>query len=881
MRVDHWPLIGRADEIEVVLDTVRKRASSVVLTGAAGVGKSRLQRELLDILAADGFTIRRSIATGAASAISFGALIPLLADASGDPTDRVRLTQRLLAELTADTEKGVVAVDDAHLLDALSAAVIHQLAVQSDVRLILTIRTGESAPDAITSLVKDAYTQRFELQPLSRGESDHLVTTVLGGTVAAHALGRLWDVTAGNPFYLREVVLGALESGDLRSAGNVWTWSGAPVVSALLRDAVTARLGMLEREEQRALEILALGEPLAIDRLEAASGDEIVAQLERKGLVTETPQGARRLARFVHPMYGEIVRAIAAPRDIDAARTALVELYERFDPVDGDETLRAAVLHLDAGRFDRPELLMEGARLASQSADFVLAERLAAQAFAVAPGPLSAARLAGPLVELGRYSEVVSLVEPFLDEKTWDEVHYELASCSGTSLWVGLDDAEAADELWSKGVDRAANEVIGQRFLAIRATVRGNVGDSEEVIATALAGLDDPAVDPIAGGFSLIMAGVLLAASGRPVDSEALFERFLGSFENMVELIGHQPGGQEIIAARLLPAAYKGDPSDLIPVIQEIHEHAVRSADEVVRMISATSLAGMFLWTGRPRSACRYAAECLDIAAPRGRLGRTDWVAAMYAESLALLGDVQGAKRLLQRARELRSRAPRFHHPEITRAEAWVLAASGEHSAARRCALGAAEFAREHGWTTYELFALHDAVRLGATEHASAVARLAGTVQGDSVAAIKLHVSGIVDSDPDLLDEASTALEGAGRNLLAAEAAAQAAAAYDKAALRARAAAAGERARMLAARCDGAVTVILSTGQRPDPLTRREREVATLASRGRSNRAIADDLGTSVRTVEGHLYQAYAKLGVSTRTELTDALRPTEASQAT
>jgi DNA-binding CsgD family transcriptional regulator len=51
-------------------------------------------------------------------------------------------------------------------------------------------------------------------------------------------------------------------------------------------------------------------------------------------------------------------------------------------------------------------------------------------------------------------------------------------------------------------------------------------------------------------------------------------------------------------------------------------------------------------------------------------------------------------------------------------------------------------------------------------------------------------------------------------------------------------------------------------------LTEAETRVAKLAAAGRTNREIADALFMSVRTVEGHLSHAYAKLGVRSRTEL-------------
>ncbi len=71
---------------------------------------------------------------------------------------------------------------------------------------------------------------------------------------------------------------------------------------------------------------------------------------------------------------------------------------------------------------------------------------------------------------------------------------------------------------------------------------------------------------------------------------------------------------------------------------------------------------------------------------------------------------------------------------------------------------------------------------------------------------------------------------------------------------------------------DRAVSTRLNRRVRSDSsnigtLTRRETDVLELLARGRSNKQIANELGLGLRTVEGHVSNVLAKLGVQSRTE--------------
>jgi DNA-binding CsgD family transcriptional regulator len=72
--------------------------------------------------------------------------------------------------------------------------------------------------------------------------------------------------------------------------------------------------------------------------------------------------------------------------------------------------------------------------------------------------------------------------------------------------------------------------------------------------------------------------------------------------------------------------------------------------------------------------------------------------------------------------------------------------------------------------------------------------------------------------------------------------------------------------------CEGVGLAPSSTTGGPVRLTRREREITTLAATGLTNQEIASRLSVGVRTVEGHLLRASTKLGVRRRGELATAL---------
>ena len=163
--------------------------------------------------------------------------------------------------------------------------------------------------------------------------------------------------------------------------------------------------------------------------------------------------------------------------------------------------------------------------------------------------------------------------------------------------------------------------------------------------------------------------------------------------------------------------------------------------------------------------------------------------------------------------------------------------------------------------------ALHTAVRFGDRSHTERLAELAKTLNTPLAEAIATHAGGLANHDGDVLDVAAARFADLGAVALAADAAAQAAREHARTGHRGKEVESSTRAYGLAGQ-GGIRTPAVEAAARPLPISGREREIAMLVAAGLSNRQIADRLLVSVRTVEGHLYRIFAKLGIDDRDQL-------------
>ncbi|MDP8970373.1 MAG: helix-turn-helix transcriptional regulator, partial [Actinomycetota bacterium] len=283
---------------------------------------------------------------------------------------------------------------------------------------------------------------------------------------------------------------------------------------------------------------------------------------------------------------------------------------------------------------------------------------------------------------------------------------------------------------------------------------------------------------------------------------------------------------------------------------------------------------GMIALTrGTADTALRWLREAAVLLREHGAVFGTHglaWCLGALAQAAALTGRPATATQALN---ELKAVAPeRSYVPDRELGGAWLAAARADHAGARRLALEAAADAARREAEAFEAVALHDAVRLGETQGAERLTELAGQLEGRLAPIYAAHAAALVNQDAAALDRVCVAFFDVGAVLLAAEAAAEASYWHRQAGHTASALLSAGKAHRLAERCQGARTPALQLAGEAPRLTERERHVATLAAQGLSSRAIAEQLVVSIRTVDNHLHNVYAKLGVTSRSQLRGVL---------
>src|SRR5688572_24912458 len=415
---EEMALVGRERELIRVAEALAADDAGVLLAGPAGVGKTRLTVECLALADDRGHATARVRANRAAKTIPYGAFASLLPRAL-EPEESAAATLARAADavraLATDRPLFLV-VDDAHDLDDASTALLHHLVVGGGVFALVTVRSGEVVPDAVIALWKDGLLTRIDLPPLAVGDAARLIAEQLGPDDGATAQP-LVPSRGGIPLFLRELVIGAIESSASRETSGMWHLVGELAPSTRLTEVVEARLGALDDESRTVLELVSVGEPLPVADLEGIASAGAIDDLDRRGLLQSQTDRGRTEVRMGHPLYGEVMRAALPRRRYAEVCRSLADAAETRG--EGD-SVRAAVWRIDGGGNASPELLLAAAREAYGAGDAELAHRLVIPAWEATKDSVAGHLLSRTLEDAGAHEEADAVLRVATESVTTD-----------------------------------------------------------------------------------------------------------------------------------------------------------------------------------------------------------------------------------------------------------------------------------------------------------------------------------------------------------------------------------------------------------------------------------------------------------------------------
>jgi class 3 adenylate cyclase/tetratricopeptide (TPR) repeat protein len=393
-------LVGRRWEmsaVEGLLDRAIDGHGAVVgVVGPAGIGKSRLVREVAALARQRSVDVFTTFCESHASQLPFHAVARLLRAATeveglgaqaardrlrdrvsaADPEDvlllddllgigdpdavlpridpdarRRRLTALVNAASLARETPAVYVVEDAHWIDVVSESMLADFLMVIPQTPSLVLVTYRPEYEGALSRVHGA--QTIALAPLSNPEIASLIGELLGPDPSISRLGQtIAQRAAGNPFFAEEIVRELAERGVLQGKRGAYlsTAEAADVnVPATLQATIASRIDRLDSKAKRTLSAAAvIGSRFGLDLLTSLGVEPAVADLVAAELIDQVKFTRQPEYVFHHPL----IRAVAYEAQLKSDRAELhrraAAAIEQQEPDWLDENAALIAEHLEA-----------------------------------------------------------------------------------------------------------------------------------------------------------------------------------------------------------------------------------------------------------------------------------------------------------------------------------------------------------------------------------------------------------------------------------------------------------------------------------------------------------------------------------------------------
>jgi adenylate cyclase len=390
-----------AEAASIIEAAAAGRGSVICVVGPPGIGKSRLCRELAYMAESDGAQVFSAVGEAHTTDVTFRVIAQLLREAlqvgaqdasaarselrtrlaGADPED-VALLEDLLGirdpsvavpNVSADARRrrlsallksalnratpALYVVEDVHWIDDASESMLVDLVgviKESSSVLAMTYR-----PEYTGALARTPGAHAFALAALDASAVSAITAELLGGDPSvAGVVARITDQSAGNPFYVQELVRELAERRVIiggRGAYRLEHELDEVSVPPTLQATIGARIDRLTPQAKQTLNAAAVigsrfDTELLSSVLDAAdgAGSDALAELVHGELIDQVLFTPRAEYAFRHPL----VRAVAYESQLRQRRTKLhrrlARIIEERNPAAVEENSALIAAHLEA-----------------------------------------------------------------------------------------------------------------------------------------------------------------------------------------------------------------------------------------------------------------------------------------------------------------------------------------------------------------------------------------------------------------------------------------------------------------------------------------------------------------------------------------------------
>ena len=900
-------IVAREPELAALDAFLAGDGHALLLAGPPGIGKTTLWEAGITRARERGQRVLAARPSDAEARLSFTALIDLFDAVGGSELAALPAPQRAALEVAllrrepgadatpepraialgvlnalralAATGPVLIAIDDLQWLDPPSAEALGFAARRLDgtrVRFLLARRPRRVG--AFERALGRGAVARLDVPPLDLDATRGLLAGRLGVSLARPLLRRVAAATLGNPLFALELGRTLAERGPPGIGAEL-------IVPDAVEDVLGTRVAALPEGQRRILLAASLSGDIKVGELVAAVGADRVDAAVDAGLLRVDGEHVRAS----HPLLGAAARQRARASERRALHRALAGVV-------GDPELRAQHLALATRRPDAALAATVEAAAAAAAARGARQEAVLLAEHALRLTPAGGAErherllaLAGYLEHAGELQRVTDLLAPELDALP--------AGPLRARAWIAL--SEGADARTLGDIERHLDAALAESggdpairafVLARRASHMAGFAVADLAAGEAMA---REALALAAGGeherLALDALAWVIALRGQPVD--ALCARFRAvsdaaaflaesperTAEQRLVWRGELAAAASALTASLARADEQGEPVSY--ALQRLHLCELRlrtgdwdaaaallaeweesaEAELLVQPMFQRCRALLAAGRGRPDEAEAWAVQAIAEAAVAG-VGWDRLEALRARGSAFLLARDPGAAADALRAVWAHCAEHGIDEPGVFPVAPDLVEALAELGALDEARAVIARLerlaeAQEHPWA-----------RASARRSAATV----GLAAGEDTAAALADAADALGALGLPFERACTLL-ALGRGLRRRRAWRAAREALEQAASAFAALGSDGWAEQARAELD---RIAARPARAAGELTPSEERVARLAAAGRSNKEIAAALVVTVHTVEAHLSNGYAKLGIRSRTQLAGRLDP-------